>query len=135
MLFKVLDGDHNEGGRTYEKGEVITSSRHLDQIFRCKFERLDVEAKPTPTPSTPQKAEERDLVEDKPVPAPKKKPAPPKKGILVNEQFKFDPVATGLQVFKVGGKFNVYDIDNLEEPLNPKPLTKAKVQTFLDEEC
>lgn len=38
--FQVMEGFHNEGGKTYEKGEVVESRSNLDR-FPEKFRRID----------------------------------------------------------------------------------------------
>lgn len=65
MRFKVLAGSHREGGRTYNKGDVVDSAQDLADIHGTdKFERLqDVFA------SAPAEATKVQKVgEEKPIP-------------------------------------------------------------------
>lgn len=39
--FKVLEGNHFEGNRTYSKGQIVTSNQPLDRLFQNKFQALD----------------------------------------------------------------------------------------------
>lgn len=39
--FKVLEGSHFESGRTYNKGQIVTSDQPLDRLFQNKFQALD----------------------------------------------------------------------------------------------
>lgn len=40
MKFRVLDGKHAHGNKTYKKGEIIESAVDLTEIFKNKFERV-----------------------------------------------------------------------------------------------
>jgi len=48
VQFKVLSGNHHEGNKEYLKGDIITTDRPLDQIFKNKFERLGTVDAPAP---------------------------------------------------------------------------------------
>lgn len=38
--FKLIAGSHIEGGRQYDQGEIVVSSKELSKIFPNKFELL-----------------------------------------------------------------------------------------------
>lgn len=55
--FRVKAGTHFEGGTTYKKGDVVTSSLKLAELFREKFEDLGP-ATPPATAEKPSKKKE-----------------------------------------------------------------------------
>lgn len=50
--FKIKEGTHIQGGRTYTKGQVVESPLDLTTLFKEKFERVT-----EPTPPAPQLTE------------------------------------------------------------------------------
>jgi len=63
--FKLLEGAHMEGGKTYTKGQIVESPHNLHALFRNKFSTADGA---TLTADEPEQEEEV-------TPAPKAKPA------------------------------------------------------------
>lgn len=56
MKFQVLSGKHSDAaGKTYVKGEVVESSRPLDEVFLNKFRRLEEAPKAAAPAASSQK--------------------------------------------------------------------------------
>ena len=139
--YKVLEGSHGEGSRLYAKGEVFESEADLEKIFPGRFQCLGdaLEKGPDPVQDL-ENEEERQISQDSPQetteePPQEQEPLPTIEGELVDGEFKFSPEDTGLHVYQRGNRYFVYDIDNLEKPLNSKGLQKSKVQKFLNAQC
>jgi len=48
--YRVKEGNHVEGGRTYTKGQIVDSPVDLAELFKGKFEKVsDPEPAPTST--------------------------------------------------------------------------------------
>jgi len=51
--YKVLEGIHIDGGKTFTKGQMVVSSRELDQMFKGKFVFVKDISDPVPAPYVP----------------------------------------------------------------------------------
>lgn len=136
--FKVAaNKHHHDDGVTYKKGEIVWDERDLAAKFVNKF---DEQHNVNPPAQAEEPVEANVQEEDEPV-LPKKKAKaaipPTDLGEDVTEAFA-EAAKAGVKVFKVNGKYNVYEEDNLEEPVNKKPLSMEtavkKVSQYLDTE-
>jgi len=79
MIYKVLEGSHRQGGKTFTKGQQVDTASNLVALFPNKFavvsESEAVEAVPVPTPETKQRPDK----EFPPFAPPPAAPIPPKK--------------------------------------------------------
>ncbi len=108
MKFKVLYS-HCHNGKLLGKGDVFETRVDMNKIFPGRF--LLVEADPeTPSPSASKDGEI---------------------GVLVDDSFHYDPVKTGLHVYRIRKKYFVYAIDDMETPLNKVPLKRVEVVPFI----
>lgn len=125
--------------QTYKAPTEVISPLRLDERWPEKFDLLE-EFEPE---------EEIEEPEDKGVAVtniapPKTKKAPPKskaktstpKGKSADSMFDYSPKKTGLRVFRTGANaFRVYDEEDMQEPLNEKPLKKNEVLAFIKSQC
>lgn len=112
MKFKVLHS-HSHNGKLLSKGDVFESKVDMNKIFPGRF--LLVESGPEieiPVPSSP---------------APKDGGI----GVLVDESFHYDPVKTGLHVYRKRRKYFVHSIEDMQTPLNKVPLERVEVVPFI----
>lgn len=112
MKFKVLHS-HCHNGKLLGKGDVFESRVDMNKIFPGRF--LLVESDPEieiPVPSSPA-------------------PKDGEIGVLVDDSFHYDPVKTGLHVYRKRKKYFVYAIDDMETPLNKVPLKQVEVVPFI----
>ncbi len=114
--FKVLTGSFVHDGRQYRRNDIVETCVELDKIFKNAFERLE---SPTPPKSIPPPVI--------PTAAP---PAEAPVGVDVTANFKGAKEAN-VQVREVNGAYFVYDVEHLGEALNPAPLQKSKVLSFI----
>lgn len=127
MKFKVLHGKHATGMDNsrdnpkvvYGKGEIIDTDLPLDQMFKNKFERVDLVPAPPEQPK-PKKVKKV-----------KKKVKKAKKGINSTEKF---PVAVenGFEVYRRGAGYYVHREGSDEGPVHEKSLKKSAVEDFIE---
>ena len=132
MLWKLVGGRHKEGGKLYQKGDLIETARDLGTQFPNKFERL-----PDPTPAAV--AAHAPVALPAAAPAPVVPPTPPAPPAAPVKPLGADVTADwpaaakpGLLVFQEGKTYHVTDVDNPTTALNPEPLSKKEVGPFLD---
>ena len=116
--YRVRAGVHyGDGGKEYKKGDIITTTYPLDQMFVNKFQDITHEV---------DDVEEKEEVK-KPAPKTSNEPVDVSKDFGLDDD---DPI----KVLKEGTKFNVYSTDGDESELkNDAPLTKAKADELVDE--
>ena len=131
MNFKLISSSHSdENGKEYKVGDIVSSDRPLDTIFKNKFQRVTdyTPLEQTILMKTPSGQKETDITESTVV-IEQDKPLPD--GELVDGLFDFDPDETGLHVYRVGKMYNVYEEFDMTIPLNEKPLPKNRVMAFI----
>lgn len=77
-IFRVMGGGHVEEGKTYKKGELVSTERDLAGMFGEKFRLVSESPNPDskiPLPKIPAPAEEKGKKEEAPVDV--AEPAPP----------------------------------------------------------
>ena len=56
MRFELIGGNHEEGGKSYKKGDIIDSPNNLISMFRGKFKRVEGgTSEPKRVPNIPTK--------------------------------------------------------------------------------
>ena len=138
MKFRVLASEHtDENGKVFKAGEVLSSERPLDTIFRNKFQRI-IDSTPLSTPTLEiltEGIQSFNTEDSSPIPEQETvgevKVIVPE-GDLVDGLFDFDPEETGLHVYQREKRYFVYDEFDMSAPLNDKPLAKNKVLSFIN---
>lgn len=141
MKFRVIEGKHHQGGKSYYKGgpngDVVESKVDLAAKFANKFVRVDDQtSEPRDRSSTFDKPD----VTDNPTKHRDKVAADKQDGgtgtsVLgedVTEDFELAK-ENGLVVFKDGKNFNVVEPEAIDKPLNPKPLKQSAVDKFVED--
>ena len=115
MKFETL-GPHIHKGKVLSAGEIFESDTDMVKIFPKRFKRL----------YSPEESREDTFKVKKFQPAPDGGI-----GSLVTERFNFDPIATGLQVYKKRKLYFIHSISDMRKPLNKEGLTRAEVIPFI----
>lgn len=146
MLFRLLGNDHNEGGRTFEKGAIIDSPYNLVKMFPLKFERALPHERPTPLPKAVGVREPR-LADGEQAEAPVstrnddsgENPAglgaEAAAAVVADDVTMNYPTAQqhGLHVFMAPNKKDFFVTGEDNNALNEKPLAKNRVKIFITE--
>ena len=140
--FTVLCRNYVDGdGVKYERGSVVESPHPLDKMFRGGFRRQDgatkvkapvVEAVPSvPSETEPLKVAPKAVVKEVP-PTRVREERPPalERGRKVTRSFPL-AVDEDYHVFKRDGKYFVYDVDEMESPINSEGLQKDEVDACI----
>ena len=130
MKFRLIAGAFFVGRKEYKVGDIINCNSDLTKKFRGKFEKAYIEEVPV--------VESVKEIVKKTVPAPIPTPVIPEKeeeeevdwGSNVTETFS-SATKVDVQIFKLGTKYNVFDSENLNSPMNKKPLKKSEVNAFV----
>lgn len=130
--FKVLGGGLNHKGQDYHKGDIVETNVRLDELFGEQFKLLDSEE---------DRAFRRDKVKEPPPSKSSPRPSP-KTEIVEEEEEEEDFGEDVTDKYPIAKKndyivrcnddgYFVFDLDEPDYPLNPKPLAKTKVTTFI----
>lgn len=155
--FRVLAGEHNEGGKTYTKGQVFQSPHPLDEVFMEKFERLGgatargrdfgpgfegtspIDQQVDVSQRKGQNTLTRDVDEEEEVEEPEAEAdaddeaeADADRGDDVTDEFDGAKEAA-LTVFKKGRTYTVYDADDGGQVDAGELASKAEVKKFVEQ--
>lgn len=115
MKFEAL-GPHIHLGKTLSVGQIFESDIDLTKVFPKRFKRI---LSPAELEAGPLKDVKFQKESDGGI------------GSLVTERFNFDPIATGLQVYKKRKLYFIHSISDMRKPLNKEGLTRAEVIPFI----
>ena len=107
MKFQVLCGEYVVGDKTYQRGDVVTTDNPLDEMFVNAFKRVGEFKEDEPQ----QEPEPEDVSNNFPLAA--------NNGLVVMQQ--------------ADGKLNLFDKNDLANPLNEEPLTKGGINKLVKE--
>jgi len=135
--YKLVGASHVEGKRTFQRGDVIESTKNLAAAFPLKFQ-LVVDPPPAVSvdpPAMPPLATQAELdaitaQAGAGVAGPPEGVVPSTLGADVTEAFK-DAAAKGLLVLKQGAKHNVARASAPNAALNDELLTKMEAKAFI----
>jgi len=116
--FKVKAGIHNDGIRTYQRGETLVSDKPLHKVFKNKFDIVALNV-PAPVEKSGKKKTKtiRMQVEEM--------------GKKVTVKFP-DALRNSMNVYLTDdGEYNVTDEDDPYTPLNKKPMSRIETKKFL----
>ena len=131
MKYRVKTGKHDQFGKVYCKGDVLDTDMDLIAMFPNKFEKVSKETPITKAPAAPTDITPMVPQKNPPAPVPSSEEDDKDRGKDVTKNFP-DAVDMDFKVFIQKHKHYVYDMDNMEKPVNPKPLKKAEVKKFIE---
>jgi hypothetical protein len=143
MRFKLIPGagSHSEFGPDgqiivykAEDGKIIETDRDLAAQFVNKFERVEVAVEELVAAPVEEAAEAPPKKFEAKKPKRKSTKRGPKSKLGRNVTFRFPGAAEqDFLIFADGGAFYVVDKDEVDKPLNEKPLHKDEVAPFMTE--